>query len=330
MTAPPLHLPVADLLDILPDAVVVVDARGRIAYVNPSLHTLLGWYAGELVGQPLSLLVPPASREQHERLVERYGEAGPPKMMGSRPVLHAQHRSGHPVPVSIALCNLGLEGGRQVSVAVLHGVASLHTPLDHATRQAQTDALTGIGNRLALSRRLQGLLAGTRGFGLLRIALTQVPPSPPSAPPGTAAGEADEADKAVDVAAVVDAAARAAAVSADEGALRIAALRLRSGMREGDLAARLGGNEFVLLGDGIVEPARLRTLAERCLQRLAAPLRPPGGSSGARLAAHIGGAIYPRHGLSEWALLAAAGRALDLARHGEPPGSAAAYRLADD
>ena len=66
---PAMPAAIADLLDILPDAVVVVDARGRVAYTNPAIRNLLGYLRDELIGQPLSVLVPPADRDRHASLV---------------------------------------------------------------------------------------------------------------------------------------------------------------------------------------------------------------------------------------------------------------------
>jgi PAS domain S-box-containing protein/diguanylate cyclase (GGDEF)-like protein len=297
----PAPLPFADLLDILPDAAVVVDARAEIVFANPALHSLLGWEAAEIVGRPLALLVPPAARERHEQLVERYRETGPPKLMGTRPVLHAMHKGGQPVPVSVSLCNLFVDGGRQVSVAVMHAVASMQTPLDRATQLAQTDAVTGVGNRLALSRHIQALLAGSRTFALLRVGVTGLP---------AAQGQAGR--------------------GALDAALRIVARRLQAGLRATDMVARLADDEFALLLDGIDDAALLRAQAERCALRVASPLR-AGDDFGARppiLAARIGGALHPRHGRGEEELLAAAHQALAEARRAGEQGGAEAVRLA--
>jgi PAS domain S-box-containing protein len=172
------HAPpaVGELLDILPEAVVVVDARGLILYANPAVRALLGYAPSELLDKPLSLLVPPSVRERHEAMVARFRHQGRPMLMGDRPVLHALHRSGRPVALSISLCNLTIEGGQRVSVAVMHDVSTLQTRLDRATHAAETDTLTGAANRLALSRRMQALLAAGRAFALLYLDLTGFKP----------------------------------------------------------------------------------------------------------------------------------------------------------
>lgn len=228
------HLAVADLLDILPDAVLMVDAQGHICYANPALRATLGYTADELLDQPVSLLVPQAARERHQELMARFRIDGPPKLMGSRPVLHAVHRSGRVVPVSISLTNFTLADGQRVTVAVIHDVTALHTDLDRATARAETDPLTGLGNRLRLSRRIEALLMSRRPFAVLYLDLEGFKRLNDQL--GHAAGDQ---------------------------ALRIVARRLRSQVREADLAARLGGDEFVVLLDGVDDAGRLERARSR-------------------------------------------------------------------
>lgn len=276
--------PIEDLLDILPDAVVMVDAGGLIVYGNPAVEPLLGHAPELLRGQPLEVLLPVGLRERHAAQVAAYRAGGVPTLMGRRPVLSALHRSGRVVPVSISICNFDRPQGDRVSVAVLHDVAALHTHLDRATALAETDALTGLANRLALSRRLRGLLEAERPFGLLLLDLTQFKPF--NDRHGHAAGDA---------------------------ALRIVGRRLRGQVREADLVARLGGDEFVLLLDGLEAEADLAARAQGVLAGLSRPLRLDDARRG-RLGASIGGALHPRHGHDEATLLAAADAAMYVAK----------------
>jgi diguanylate cyclase (GGDEF)-like protein/PAS domain S-box-containing protein len=293
MTTPRAALGVADLLDILPDAVLMVDAQGHICYANPALHTTLGYEAEELLDQPLSVLVPQAARERHEAMMARFRIDGPPKLMGSRPVLHAVHRSGRVVPVSISLTNFTLADGQRVTVAVVHDVTALHTDLDRATALAETDALTGLGNRLRLQRRIEALLMSQRPFAVLYLDLE---------------GFKQLNDRR--------------GHAAGDQALRTIARRLRSQVREADLAVRLGGDQFVVLLDGVDDAGRLETRARALAERLMRPFRVEDGSD--RLGVHVGGAISPHHARTHDALLAAADAAMYAAkRAGE------VYRLAD-
>ena len=49
---------IGELLDILPDAVVMVDAGSIIVYCNQAVESLLGYAPVELQGQPLTVLLP--------------------------------------------------------------------------------------------------------------------------------------------------------------------------------------------------------------------------------------------------------------------------------
>lgn len=293
-TARPAHLAVADLLDILPDAVLMVDGRGRICYVNPAVRTTLGYAPDEILEQPLSLLVPHEARARHESMVERYRADGSPRMMGSRPVLHAIHRSGRVVPVSISLTSLALGDAERVAVAVVHDVSALHTHLDRATAQAETDPLTGLGNRLRLSRRMPALLTGSRPFSLLFLDLEHFKQLNDRR--GHEAGDQ---------------------------ALRLVARRLLAQVRDADLAVRLGGDEFVILLDGIDDADQLQQRALSLANSLSRPFRVDDAADA--LAVNIGGAICPRHGSTEAELLAAADQAMYRAKKAR-----AAYQLALD
>jgi diguanylate cyclase (GGDEF)-like protein len=89
--------------------------------------------------------------------------------------------------------------------------------------------------------------------------------------------------------------------------LRAFAARLRSGIREGDCAARVGGDEFVVLFDAMT-PAEAMPIAEALVDRLSQPysVRHLSLSVGAC----IGVAAYPQHGHTARAVLTAADEAM--------------------
>jgi diguanylate cyclase (GGDEF)-like protein/PAS domain S-box-containing protein len=285
--------PISDLLDILPDAVLMVDGYSRILYVNPAVRTLLGYAPDELLGQNLRLLIPAPLRERHAESVASYQSEGQPMRMGDRPVLHALHRSGEQVPVSISLCNWTLEDGRRVSVAVVHNLAELHARLDHATALAVTDPLSGLGNRLRMSHWMQAALADARPFSLLYLDLRHFK------------GLNDKLGHA-----------------AGDVALQHLAQRLRSHVRGDDLVARVGGDEFVVLFDALEDEGLLARRAQGIAQSAAESFRV--AEVAWSLGVNIGGAISPRHGRSEPALLRAADEAMYRAKRAD-----ATYRLAE-
>src|SRR5262249_8734257 len=54
------------------DAIVVADPQGRITLFNPAAERVFGYRADEVVGRPLTLLMPAAYQERHERGFTRY------------------------------------------------------------------------------------------------------------------------------------------------------------------------------------------------------------------------------------------------------------------
>lgn len=281
------------LLNVLPDAVLMVDAQRRIVYANEAVRVLLGHAPQELIGTELAMLVPAALRERHEAMAAAYQREGAPMQMGSRPVLHALHRGGQLVPVSISLCNWVQDDGQHVSVAVMHDVAALHTHLDRATELAETDALTGLGNRLRLSNWMQQPRAEGQPFALLYMDLRHFKRLNDTL--GHAAGDQ---------------------------ALRIIGRRLQAQVRAADLVVRLGGDEFVVAFDALGDAARLAQRAQAMADAVSQPFRV--GDAACELGANLGGAIFPSHGRTEAALLDAADRAMYRAkRAGER------YRLAE-
>ena len=278
---------VADLFDVLPDAVIVVDGAGRIALANSTVHRVLGYTAVELVGQPLGRLIPENYRAQHERDLAQFRSQGQPRAMGSRPVLYALGKSGTEVPVSISISNLDIQGER-FSVAVIRDASAVRDRLREAIVQAESDVLTGIGNRLHLSQRMQTLLTAGRPFGLLFLDLRQFKRLN------------DEHGHKI----------------GDE-VLRLVAKRIQALVRAQDVAVRFGGDEFVILFDLISDPQLLAARAAAIVESIAQPFRIDGVSG--TIGANIGGAIHLRDGNTEEELLAVADRNMYRAKRSQQP-----------
>jgi PAS domain S-box-containing protein len=115
------------LLESLPDAVVVADADGRIAYANPAVRTLLGHHPADLVGRPLTDLVPERFRTAHAAAFGRFLATRTGELLGSTTQLPARRADGSEVMVDLSLSalapdELGTAGG--VVVGVLRDVST--------------------------------------------------------------------------------------------------------------------------------------------------------------------------------------------------------------
>src|SRR5216117_3492757 len=56
------------MLDAAPDAIVVVDQRGRVVALNRETERLFGWTDAELLGEPSRRLIAPAFQKVYDAL----------------------------------------------------------------------------------------------------------------------------------------------------------------------------------------------------------------------------------------------------------------------
>lgn len=96
--------------------------------------------------------------------------------------------------------------------------------------------------------------------------------------------------------------------AAGDVVLQSVAERLRSMLRVGDTAARIGGDEFVILQVGIRSPDEARLLAHRLIRAVSAPYPHAGGEI--RIGVSVGIALAPRDGTDLQRLTSCADAAL--------------------
>ena len=108
----------AGVLALSPDAILVVDAGGRIRAVNELAVELLGYDADELVGGPVEVLVPDGSRSGHGTHLAAFMARPVQRRMGSGQPLRAQRGDGSCFPADISLQPVVVAGEQLVVVAV--------------------------------------------------------------------------------------------------------------------------------------------------------------------------------------------------------------------
>jgi PAS domain S-box-containing protein len=115
------------LLNAIPDAVVIVDDRGRIVEANVRTESLFGYRREELLGQSVEMLIPPRYHGVHVNEREEYHGAPHVRPMGVGRELKALHKDGHEFVVEISLAPYQTAGGEQV-VSTIRDVSARRTP----------------------------------------------------------------------------------------------------------------------------------------------------------------------------------------------------------
>ena len=81
--------------DPLLEPIVASDETGTIVYLNPAAARLLGWSVADLLGRPLSTLMPPRLRATHEAGFRNYILTGRSRIIGKPVRLPALRRDGN-------------------------------------------------------------------------------------------------------------------------------------------------------------------------------------------------------------------------------------------
>jgi protein-histidine pros-kinase len=90
-------------VEVVPDAVVVVNRDGHITLVNTQTEQLFGYSRTELLGQPLALLLPERFRQSHTRYQQQYFSHPTVRPMGTGLNIIGLKKDGSEFPASVAL-----------------------------------------------------------------------------------------------------------------------------------------------------------------------------------------------------------------------------------
>ncbi|HET9427006.1 MAG TPA: PAS domain S-box protein [Allosphingosinicella sp.] len=99
------------ILETIPDAMIVIDVRGRILSFSATAERMFGFSEREVLGENISALMPSPDRELHDFYLERYVETGLRRMIGIGRVTTARHRDGStfPIDLHVAEARIGVE-----------------------------------------------------------------------------------------------------------------------------------------------------------------------------------------------------------------------------
>ncbi|WP_461481240.1 diguanylate cyclase domain-containing protein [Porticoccus sp.] len=205
----------ADVIELMLDAVCVVDRRGHFVFVNGAFERIFGYQADEVIGHPMLDLVFHDDRENTLQAVATLLAGEPQPCFENRWI----RRDGQVVHV---LWSARWSEEHQVRIAVAHDITERKRMEERLQHMAGHDPLTGLPNRALLLDRIQTALTQARRdqthLSLLFIDIDNFKHINDSY--GHFVGDA---------------------------LLEHIARRLKNCVRESDTVGRLGGDEFLIL-----------------------------------------------------------------------------------
>jgi PAS domain S-box-containing protein len=85
------------------DAIITIDSRGQILFWNRAAESMFGYPADQIVGQPLSLIIPERFHASHQAAMERVVTSGEARIIGKTVEMIGLHQAGHEFPIELSL-----------------------------------------------------------------------------------------------------------------------------------------------------------------------------------------------------------------------------------
>jgi two-component system sensor kinase FixL len=153
------------------DAIIVIDAHGRIEAFNPAAERLFGYTDRDAVGQNVSMLMPSPYHEEHDGYLERYLREGKARIIGVGREVTGRHRNGSTFPLHLSVGEMSVAGQRKFT-GILHDL-SARVRIEEQLREQE--ALARVGEMAAvLAHEIRNPLAGMRGA--LQVMASHVDP----------------------------------------------------------------------------------------------------------------------------------------------------------
>jgi two-component system sensor kinase FixL len=111
------------IIDSAVDAIIVIDAKGRIESFNQAAETLFGYPASEVVGRNVSMLMPSPYHGEHDGYLSRYLTSGEARIIGVGREVTGRRRDGTTFPVHLSVGEMSV-GGERKFTGVLHDLSS--------------------------------------------------------------------------------------------------------------------------------------------------------------------------------------------------------------
>ncbi len=91
------------ILDHALDGIIAINEQGLVESFNPAAERIFGYMAEEVLGKPLTFLMPERYRDAHQRGLERARSTGESRIIGKMVEMHGLKKDGGEFPLELSL-----------------------------------------------------------------------------------------------------------------------------------------------------------------------------------------------------------------------------------
>lgn len=100
------------ILQLVPDAIIIIDERGLIETFGTAAERLFGWTAAEVHGKNVSMLMPSPYQARHDGYLKHYMETGERRIIGIGRVVVGRRKDGSTFPMELSVGEMRPSGRR--------------------------------------------------------------------------------------------------------------------------------------------------------------------------------------------------------------------------
>lgn len=294
-----------------PNAIFLLDPQGSCQSANPAVAHLSGYEPEDVIGRPmLSFVIPEA---QHE-FVKQFKDVADGRTVYLETTI--QHRSGRRVELHITMLPMKFDHGIEGVYCIAQDITKRKQDERMINYMAYHDALTELPNRRMFHERLNVMLEQREAIEAVQLEEgrrhdEKQPVDEEQPLEEKSVNEEKRLDQKMrhgrgfailllDLDGFKGVNDTLGHAIGDE-TIRFAAKRMKRCVRDDDMVARTGGDEFVVLLPDVSYPQQAAEVAERMIGELCKPFFVQGHSF--TLSASVGIAMYPADGTDANSLL---------------------------